>query len=266
MRFIRLLAFIKIAMVIVPVIAVCNPPIHALGVGIYYPYDLKTGIVGEHQVELSSTMGIRVFIDIARPELVLTPPLPRDFLLTTHMHFDHFNNGFADSFPGKQLRQEIGMLETSDVRILGIPSSHSDDPPQDTAQYLSNIIFRIDIDGLRIAHLGDTVQLKLTEKQLNELGEVHIALMPFWGKEERCFERVNQLKPHIVIPTHLGEDERSIRAALSRIIDSWPTFIAVENKMVLSISDIPTKTSFLLLGDRAKEYRKYLPLKEWSRN
>ena len=242
----------------------CNQAVTGTHVTIYYPNDLTANITVDAQVELVSPKGVRIFIDVARPELISEPPGPDDILLTTHMHFDHFNSSFAESFPGKQLNTEKGTIKKSDVKIIGIPSSHSDEPPSDKATYYSNMIYLIDIAGLRIAHFGDTGQSELTEKQLTELGKVHIAFVLFWGEERRFFHQVDQLNPHLVFPTHLGGDITSMKTALSLIMNAYPTYMRGEKQIDLSIDDMPIKTSFILLGNRAIEYAKEFRIIKWK--
>jgi L-ascorbate metabolism protein UlaG (beta-lactamase superfamily) len=190
-------------------------------------------------------------------------PTSEDILLTTHAHFDHYNYRFASSFPGKQLCKEEGRIDASDVKIWSIPSSHSEEPPLDTPPY-TNMIYVIDINELRLAHFGDTVQLKLTEKQLAELGKVDIAFMHFWGEDERMFKEVKQMKPRVVIPTHLGGDDTHMKAAFRKIRKTWPIYKVEDKQLELSSSRLPQKTSFLLVGERAKVYAKTLRVAKWT--
>ena len=241
----------------------CNRATSDTHISIYYAHDMTADIRGDAQVELASPKGIRVIIDVAIPAVISKPPTREDILLTTHTDYDHYSYSFASAFPGKQLCKEEGRIDASDVKVSSIPSSHSDEPPSDKPPY-TNIIYVIDINGLRVAHFGDTRQLKLTEKQIKELGKVDIAFMNFWGEEERFFIHVKQLKPRVVIPTHLGSGDTNMKAAFGMIMKTWPTYMVEEKQVDLSSSALPRKTSFLLVGERTKEYSRTFSIPKWK--
>ncbi len=69
----------------------------------------------------------------------------------------------------------------------------------------------MDMGGLRIVHFGDTEQKTLTEEQLEALGDVDVVFMEFFIDfpsvyKYKCFDMMDQVKPRLIIPTHLETD------------------------------------------------------------
>lgn len=163
------------------------------------------------QFEAVSPEGIRVLMDIANPSLLSSPPTAKDLLVTTHSHPDHYLSSFVNSFPGQQLKIKTGILQTDDMKITGIASSHTA-----SNEFLpeggSNYIYLIETGGLRIVHFGDIGQDKLTAEQLSILGEVDIAITQFSNsysamniENRKGFNLMDQVKPKLIIPTHIDE-------------------------------------------------------------
>jgi len=213
------------------------------------------------QVELVSGEGTRVFIDVYDPNQVSSPATENDILLTTHSHFDHFNEDFLTSFPGQQLRFEPGEINLPDVTIKGIVSSHNATEEPDG----SNYIFIIDMGGLRIVHFGDIGQDQLTEEQLNELGEVDIAITQFSNsysdmdaENKKGFNLMEQVRPGLIIPTHYDTD------SLEYAIETWKVAcITGTNILTIKSSDLPEETTLIVMGQLAPVYKTTYGLSEW---
>lgn len=126
-------------------------------------------------------------------------------ILETHAHPDHTDIVFDTANKEAQtLKYEEGKIKTNDFNIYSILSSHDSDTIS-----TSNVIMVMEVDGLRIAHMGDIGQTKLTEDQLKALGEIDIAFMQFENsysgmslENEKGFNLIEQLNPKIIIPTH----------------------------------------------------------------
>jgi L-ascorbate metabolism protein UlaG (beta-lactamase superfamily) len=86
----------------------------------------------------------------------------------------------------------------------------------------SNVIYIFDVDGLRMAHLGDIAQDHLTPEQLQALGKVDIVFMmmedvPYYGfTKEKELNILNQLNPQVIFPTHRSV---STIAEVKKIVD-----------------------------------------------
>ncbi len=131
-----------------------------------------------------------------------------DIITSTHSHNDHQDTKLEKKFPDCRISKwTLESFEVDDVKVKSIASSHSGDTIIEKSP--TNLIYIFEIDGLRIAHMGDIGQSLLTDEQLEELGQIDIAFMQFVNsysnysiENEKGFKVIEQLKPQIIIPTH----------------------------------------------------------------
>lgn len=217
------------------------------------------------QVELVTPSGRHIYIDMLNPKKLTRPPEAQDILLTTHLHADHYNPIFQKSFPGQQLFSSEGRIELPDVTITSIAASHNSNEMAQAEYRIINIIYIIDVAGLRIAHFGDIGQDALTADQLVALGTVDLAITQFsndassmTAKNMKGFNLMDQVKPRLVIPTHSDED--TIKIAVTR----WKGYYTESCTVTLSASSIPSDQSILILGNLAPSYGKLFNLEHWK--
>ncbi|WP_455714185.1 MBL fold metallo-hydrolase [Anaerosporobacter sp.] len=164
---------------------------------------------------ITSTEGESIVID---PTSVATKEeydMNVSAVISTHDHPDHVDTEFNDSYPdAKKLLYEEGTIETRDFKITLIPSSHQGEEIRKPA---SNYIALIEVDGLRIVHMGDVGQTVLTDEQMEQLGEVDVCFMQytnsyssFKGKDGKAIMLMKQVNPKVIIPTHFFETDLSI--------------------------------------------------------
>lgn len=123
-----------------------------------------------------------------------------DIVTISHNHDDHNNlkavegNPFVVKGPGE--------YEVKGVAIVGISVFHDD---QKGALRGKNTIYRIEIDGISIVHLGDLGHA-LSSDQVDDLDGVDILLIPvgsFYTIDAGvAAEVVSLVEPSIVIPMH----------------------------------------------------------------
>lgn len=132
----------------------------------------------------------------------LTPPsIQADILLISHGHPDHNN---ASSIKGEYfLVDSPGEYEVKGIKIRGISSFH--DNEQGSKRGLNTMYF-IEIEGMRIFHMGDFGEDRLEDRQLEELEKVDILMIPVGGTStidaKTAASVINQIEPKIVIPMH----------------------------------------------------------------
>lgn len=126
--------------------------------------------------------------------------IPCDAVTVSHGHGDH---NYTEKAVGNiVIADKAGFTRlASDIVVQGIPSFHDECEGQKRG---SNLIFIIEADGLRIAHLGD---LGAWDDALAEkIGYVDILLLPVGGfytiDAASAAALYQRLKPRIVIPMH----------------------------------------------------------------
>ncbi len=131
-------------------------------------------------------------------------PLPRfnpQIVLMSHAHSDHGNR---ELFPGaKVYLNEPGVYAPEKgVKVTGTASFHDD---QQGALRGSNILFKVEADGLIVAHLGD-LGTELNNEQLKALGRVDVLFIPVGGYYTidglTAKKVMEQVSPRITIPMH----------------------------------------------------------------
>jgi len=128
-----------------------------------------------------------------------------DIVTVSHEHGDHNNVASVGGNP-EVVR---GDAEAKGIKFQGISSYHDD---AGGSQRGSNTVFRFDIDGVRVCHLGDLGH-QLSEQQITEIGDVDILLIPVGGNftidAKAATEVCNKLKPGVVIPMHYQNERCS---------------------------------------------------------
>src|SRR3989344_3237556 len=123
-----------------------------------------------------------------------------DVVTVSHGHDDH--NQISKEGGTPFVIDGSGEYEVKGVSVIGVASWHDD---QAGAKRGPNIIYVIEIDGLRVCHLGDLGH-KLSDAQLEEIGSVDIVLVPVGGEytldAKQASDVVKQLDPWITIPMH----------------------------------------------------------------
>ena len=124
-----------------------------------------------------------------------------DLLLVTHDHLDH--NG-VEAVAGDPLVLAVAGTHESPVgEVVGIASEH--DAAAGT-QRGPNTIFRLTLDGTRVAHFGDFGQPALRPEQREALGDVDVLLLPVGGgptiAPDAAAALVREIGPPLVVAMH----------------------------------------------------------------
>jgi len=145
--------------------------------------------------------GVTLVTDPFDKTVGLKPPsFEADVVTVSHDHYDHNNVKAIRGNPF--IIDSAGEYDVKGVMVEGIESYHDD---KQGAERGKNIIYRIEMDDITMAHLGDLGHV-LDNKQLEKLAGVDILLIPAGGKytldAEKAVEVVSQIEPRIVIPMH----------------------------------------------------------------
>lgn len=128
------------------------------------------------------------------------PKVEAQIVTVSHQHSDH--NATAEIEGSPYIISGPGEYETHDIFVKGISTFHDSKNGQERGV---NCVFNIEIDKLHIAHLGDLGHI-LSDKQLSQLGDVDILLIPVGGVytigPEEASNVIAKIEPRIVIPMH----------------------------------------------------------------
>jgi L-ascorbate metabolism protein UlaG (beta-lactamase superfamily) len=123
-----------------------------------------------------------------------------DVVTVSHDHPTHSQTGAVAGTP--RVVQGPGEFEIAGVLITGIPTYHDANKGEELGK---NVAYVIEIDDVRICHLGDLGHVP-TSEQAEELSGVDILLAPVGGgttlDASAAAETVSLLGPKLVIPMH----------------------------------------------------------------
>ncbi|RLE33673.1 MBL fold metallo-hydrolase, partial [Candidatus Acetothermia bacterium] len=104
------------------------------------------------------------------------PDSPVDIVTVSHDHFDHNAVDRVAGDPAVVKGQ--GKRSVAGIDFTGVGSYHDD---RRGAERGENTIHAFDLEGIRIAHLGDLGTV-LDDRQIAEIGDVRILLIPVGGR------------------------------------------------------------------------------------
>jgi L-ascorbate metabolism protein UlaG (beta-lactamase superfamily) len=131
------------------------------------------------------------------------PRLSADIVTTSHDHDDHNNVSAVSGVNGSPfIISSPGEYEVKGIFVYGIPAWHDKSEGKERG---ANTIYRIEVEGISIVHLGDLGHT-LSEETVAKLEGVDILLIPVGGKwtigAHEAIEVISELEPRIVIPMH----------------------------------------------------------------
>ena len=164
-----------------------------------------------------------------------------DIVTVSHDHKDHNNVGAVDGV--KKVISGPGEYEIAGVSIVGIRTFHDGKKGEERGK---NTIYVIEMDGLRIAHLGDLGE-KLKEKTIEEMGAIDILLVPTGGVytigTSQAVELMRAIEAPITIPMHYfaeGMDKKTF-GELAKV----DAFISEASIPVEKANKLSVKKAFL---------------------
>ena len=176
-----------------------------------------------------------------------------DVVTVSHEHPDH--NAVAEVLSGGSepfVIQGPGEYEIKEIGVIGIGSYHDNSQGSERGK---NTIYKLTIDGMNICHLGDLGH-KLTDEQVDRIGEVDILMIPVGGKytidAERASEVVAQIEPTLVIPMHykregMGEAFEEVDGVDKFLKEMGAEGVEKLNKLTTSKDKLPENTTVVVL-------------------
>jgi len=201
------------------------------------------------QTSLSKGEQTTIAVDPFDESTGLKPPsFSADILLVTHDHADHNNKAAIKGTPF--LIEGPGEYEVKEIFIQGVPSFHDE---EDGKKKGANTIYTIEVEEMRICHLGDFGQKELTEDQLEQIGDIDILMVPVGGEftvdAKGAAHLISQIEPKIVIPMHYALPKLKIK------LDEVDKFlkeigkksVVPQPKLLIKKKDLPLETQVVVL-------------------
>jgi len=179
------------------------------------------------------------------------PNVEADIVSVSHNHPDHSN---VSGLRGNPFVVDCaGEYDIKGVIIEGIKSFHDEKKGEERGE---NIIFRFDIEGVSLAHLGDLGET-LDNKQLEKIGGVDILFVPVGGKytldAKKAVEVISQIEPRIVIPMHYKTSNLKIDIeGLDKFIKEIGIEPNYEEKLKINKKDLPSEDMRLVVFNNIK--------------
>lgn len=128
------------------------------------------------------------------------PKIEADFVTISHDHFDHNQEQLVTG--ARKIIKGPGEYEISGISVIGIPSFHDNSKGSERG---NNTIYVIEVDDLRICHLGDLGH-ELDQPAIDQIGTIEILMVPVGGvyslDPTQAVKVVQSIEPSIVIPMH----------------------------------------------------------------
>jgi L-ascorbate metabolism protein UlaG (beta-lactamase superfamily) len=125
-----------------------------------------------------------------------------EIVTVSHGHGDHNNVAAVKGNPQVLDSIEIKGVTDKSIKIRTVATSHDD---AGGSKRGPNIIFCLDVDGVKICHCGDLGHV-LTGAQVKAIGKVDVLMVPvggFFTVDAAAATKVcEQLKPKIILPMH----------------------------------------------------------------
>jgi L-ascorbate metabolism protein UlaG (beta-lactamase superfamily) len=183
-----------------------------------------------------------------------------DLVTASHEHSDHNAVSLASGSPlvlkglaGSDWAKIDQTVKGVRVRTVGVYHDGAQG-----GQRGKNAVFIFDVDGLRVAHLGDLGHT-LSSEQVKDIGQVDVILIPVGGyytiDAKTAVEVVNQLNPRIVIPMHYKTTDlaASLAGVLAPVddfikaMDGQATVTQAEQTVTIEKGKLPANRTVMVL-------------------
>jgi len=193
--------------------------------------------------------GVTLVTDPFGKELGLkVPNFEADIVTVSHQHPDHNNAGALRANPF--VIDTPGEYDVKGVMVQGIETFHD---AKAGAERGKNIVYRLEMDDLTIAHLGDLGHI-LSDEQLDQLDGVDILMIPVGGKytidAKMAVEVIGQIEPRIVIPMHYKlPGAKSDVDPVEKFIKELGVEPKRQDKLKIAKKDLPVEGMDLVILD-----------------
>lgn len=176
---------------------------------------MKITYFGHSCFLLQSKDGVRVLTDpYTKVGYELPERIRADIVTVSHGHFDH--NYLAAVESGAKILNQAGAYNVCGLSFIGQESAHD---PVGGKMRGKNIIFKTEIDGVVVCHLGDLGE-ELSAQILQKIDKVDVLLLPVGGTytidAAQAKAYVAAIRPKIVIPMHYRPTDGTLDIATEK--------------------------------------------------
>lgn len=174
-----------------------------------------------------------------------------DIVTVSHDHEDHNAAGIVEGNPF--VVRGPGEYEVKGVGIVGVGVYHDDTGGSERGK---NTIYRIELDGISVVHLGDLGH-ELSSAQVDSLDGVDILLIPVGGfytiDAASAAKVVGEIEPRIVIPMHYltaGLDQKafgSLAVVEAFLKEMGKADVVPQPKLTISKDKMPEEMQVVVL-------------------
>lgn len=169
---------------------------------------MKVKFLGHACFLITSNSGVKIITDPYKPggELKYGEITESaDIVTVSHDHFDHNNVDAIKENP--KVIKEPAPVVIKGIPVQGIPVYHDEQKGKLRGR---NIIFSLEVDGMRVCHMGDLGHA-LDDKQITSLGRVDILLIPVGGyytiTARVATEIADAVHSRVIIPMHYKNEK-----------------------------------------------------------
>ena len=168
-----------------------------------------------------------------------------DVVTVSHSHYDH---NYLEAVKSEYLLIDSpGEYEIKESEFQGINGFHDDSHGEERGQIT---IFNMEIDGIKICHLGD-LGSELTSEQLDKVDGVDILMIPVGGKftidAKQAIKVINQIEPKIVLPMHYKAGKLTDLATLESFLQEFSVSPVPMEKLKITNKDLPEELEVIVL-------------------
>ncbi|MBR4442893.1 MAG: MBL fold metallo-hydrolase [Clostridia bacterium] len=170
---------------------------------------MKISWIGHASFRIDLSDGRSLVTDPFDPAVGYALPARRaDIVTMSHEHHDH---NYIGALAPETVIREPGVYVLDGVRVEGIPSFHDDAGGKKRGR---NVIFVIEADGARVAHLGDLGH-DLTDADIARLGALDVLMIPVGGvftiDAAQAAALAKRIGARVTVPMHFSTDRLSFR-------------------------------------------------------